>query len=118
MSGKSAIAGFHSHRSRRAELPHRALLKDNLRLSCSSRGMAPLLPDDRLGQRKHREHAEKTIPRHLRLLSPPAQRVKPDRFYLFEKGLHRSVVSHDAEVSVVTAQDLAQPDLLLAHWNM
>ncbi|MHB1798852.1 MAG: hypothetical protein ACYCUI_11200, partial [Vulcanimicrobiaceae bacterium] len=31
-SGKSAITDFHSHRSRRAELPHRALLDDILLL--------------------------------------------------------------------------------------
>src|SRR5450631_1901590 len=118
MSGKSAITGFHSHRSRRAELPHRALLKDNLRLSHSSRGMAPLLPDKGLRQRKHREYVEKTVPRHFRLLSPSAQRFKPDRFYPFEEGFHRAVVTHDAEISVVTAQHLAQPELLLSHWNM
>jgi hypothetical protein len=55
---------------------------------------------------------------HLRLLSPPAQRFKPDRSYPFEEGFHRAVVTHDAEISVVTAQNLAQPELLLVHWNM
>jgi len=76
--------------------------------------MAPSLPDAGFRQLKQREHVEKTLPRHFRLLSPPAQRLKPDQFYLFEKDLRRSVVSHDAEISVVTAQNLAEPQLLLS----
>src|SRR5450755_1406201 len=80
--------------------------------------MTPSLSDDGFWQRKHREHIEKTWPRHLRLLSPPAQRTIPDRFYAFEEDFHRAVVTHDAEISVVTAQNLAQPELLLSHWNM
>ena len=36
----------------------------------------------------------------------------------FREGFHRTVVTHDAEISVVAAQHLAQPELLLLHWNM
>ncbi len=84
LSGRSAIAGFHPHRSRRAALPHRALLEGDLR---SGQGTVPGLMDDGARERVDPQKFVEPLPGHPRLLAATPKRREPGAFDAVVEGV-------------------------------